>query len=283
MFDLACVEDPRNNCTKIVAPKSKTDMSTGTGALTGIPFGWTTTFRYQAIYNFDEHNNLGTSSWTVNELCVREGKGAEVVDAQLPAIRIKLSNTTAAPDSLSTTYANNVKTTEVTFFEGSATWSSSAGTDPTVFDLCFVANGNQDFTFKPSEENILMEVQMFQGSSLLLFLEADTEHDGLWSTDSAAAPEGSINPRNPVTKFDMCETDTDPDPDSCTYFVNPKMFTDQDSTFPSQPFPFSATEPFRYQTIHGFDEYAFNNNPYAYMNVQELCFREADGAWIVVC
>ena len=89
--------------------------------------------------------------------------------ADIPSVRIKLSVATAAPNFMSGTFADNRDSaTEVTYYEGSATWSSPPGIDPAVFDLCFTPNDPNyplGFAFKPwNNARILLDVEMLEGA-----------------------------------------------------------------------------------------------------------------------
>jgi hypothetical protein len=97
----------------------------------------------------------------------------------IPDIQINLSTTRAAPDHLSTTFANNVGNDDAVVFNRGALSLSSADIGPVLgpkeFDI--VINLSTPFLFNFSKGNLLLDVRVFVGGFTTTFDAENTVGD----------------------------------------------------------------------------------------------------------
>ena len=123
----------------------------------------------------------------------------------IPDIQINLSTTSAAPDHLSTTFANNVGNDDtVVFNRGSLSLSSThtgAVTGPKEFNI--IINLSTHFLFNLSHGNLLLDVRVFTGGFTTAFDAENTVGDCIsrvFSTNVNAST-GFADTIGLVTKF----------------------------------------------------------------------------------
>src|SRR5262249_21659069 len=84
----------------------------------------------------------------------------------IPNIQINLSTTSATPDGLSATFANNVGSDDTVVFSGSLSLSSAftgPPGGPKAFDI--IINLQTPFLYNPSAGNLLLDVRNFSGGT----------------------------------------------------------------------------------------------------------------------
>ena len=91
-----------------------------------------TSMRYQQVYLGSE-----VGSGTITEIRLRQAAGEGAFGpTNITGVTITLSSTTAAPDGLSATFANNIGADVTTVFSGNLSLSSAAcGAGPCLFDI----------------------------------------------------------------------------------------------------------------------------------------------------
>jgi len=96
----------------------------------------------------------------------------------LPSIQINLSNTSAVPDGLSTTFATNLGANDTQVYSGALSLSSlNTGGPPKNFDI--VITLQTPFLYIPANGNILMDVRNFGAGTTALFDAAFTNGDSI--------------------------------------------------------------------------------------------------------
>ncbi len=164
--------------TTIVAPNN---LATTEGdASNGFPFnisdstiveGGLASQRYQQVYAASEFDTLGGLELLITQILFRpDATFGTAFSSVLPNIQINLSTTSAAPNGLSTTFANNVGSDDKVVFSGplslsSANTGSAAG--PKNFDI--VINLMNPFRYNPSAGSLLLDVRNFGGGTTTLF------------------------------------------------------------------------------------------------------------------
>ena len=124
--------------------------------------------RFQQVYSASEFTSFG-GSFSITELRFRPnaqgGSAGHAFSETLPAIQIDLSTTSAQPDALSTTFANNVGADDRIVFSGPLTLSSAftgPASGPKDFDI--VIHLQTAFFYNPLLGNLLFDVRFPDGS-----------------------------------------------------------------------------------------------------------------------
>jgi hypothetical protein len=161
----------------IVVPNAQTAVEGNTN--NDFPFGCSSfsSMRYQQVYLGSE-----VGSGTITQIAFRQDgvSGGAFGPTTINGITITLSSTSAAPDGLSTTFANNVGADVTTVFTGNLTLSSAAcpGAGPCPFDI--VIPLQTPFSFNPAGGlNLLLDVTIPTCVSITIF-------DAQQSTDSVS-------------------------------------------------------------------------------------------------
>jgi hypothetical protein len=164
--------------TTVVVPNN---LATTEGdASNGFPFnigdptivnGGLASQRYQQVYAASEFDTLGGLELVITQILFRpDATFGKAFSSVLPDIQINLSTTSAAPNSMSTTFANNVGSDDKVVFSGPLSLSSAntgpAG-GPKNFDI--VINLMNPFRYNPSAGSLLLDVRNFGGGTTTLF------------------------------------------------------------------------------------------------------------------
>ena len=164
--------------TTVVSPNN---LATTEGdASNGFPFnigdptivnGGLASQRYQQVYAASEFDTLGGLELVITQILFRpDATFGKAFSSVLPDIQINLSTTSAAPNSMSTTFANNVGSDDKVVFSGPLSLSS-ANTGPAAgpknFDI--VINLMNPFRYNPSAGSLLLDVRNFGGGTTTLF------------------------------------------------------------------------------------------------------------------
>lgn len=134
-----------------------------------IPLFGLSSQRYQQVYGSSQ---FGVGPVLITQIAFRPdaGSSGNAFSSTLPSIRIDLSTTSAAPDALSSTFANNVGADDQIVFPTGPLSLSSADTGP--------AGGPKDFDiiiniipflYDPGLGNLLMDVRNFLGGATTQF------------------------------------------------------------------------------------------------------------------
>lgn len=118
----------------------------------------TRTIRYQQVYSAAE---FAPGVYVITQIAFRAEPWDTPFTGTTGTLQIDFSTTSAAPDALSTTFANNLGADNTTVFSGH--WALSTANDGS-FDL--VLNLDQPFTYNPANGNLLMDVRNFGGGTI---------------------------------------------------------------------------------------------------------------------
>jgi len=157
--------------------------------------------RYQQVY-------LGpqVGSGTITEIRFRQdgGNGAAFGPTTINGITITLSSTSAAPDGLSATFANNVGADVTTVFSGNLTLSSAAcGAGPCPFDIVIPLQTTFPFN-AGSGPNLLLDVTIPTCVTTTPFDAQNTIGDSVSranDTNSGSSTATTVDSLGLVTQF----------------------------------------------------------------------------------
>jgi hypothetical protein len=175
-----------------------------------------TSQRYQQVYAASE---FGSVPVLITGIAFRpDAQFGGAFSAILSNVQIDLSTTTAAPDSLSATFSNNIGADVTTVRSGSLPLSSSftgpAG-GPKDFDI--VIPFTTPFLYDPTLGNLLLDVRNFSSGTTTTF-DAEASIDSisrLFSLDGVGATSGLLDTSGVVTKFQVSgSTPAVPEPSS---------------------------------------------------------------------
>ena len=116
-------------------------------------------WRYQQVYGAADFARLGSSMMVTGLTLVGSLTGNYCqYDVTLPNVQINLSTTTAAPDSLSPVFANNVGTDAITVLSGSLHITFNPITGDSGINIAFPSA----FYYDPTRGNLLMDIRSWQ-------------------------------------------------------------------------------------------------------------------------
>jgi hypothetical protein len=162
--------------------------------------------RYQQVYGSGDFSAIPGGGY-ITQILFRPDAGVHgsAFTSTLSYVFIQLSTTSAGPDGLSTTYANNIGADAATVYSGSLALSSAdtgPANGPKDFDI--VINLKTPFFYNPARGNLLMDVWNYDGGSSTYF-------DAVWTSGDAVsrvytflgynATSGSTDSAGLVTKF----------------------------------------------------------------------------------
>jgi hypothetical protein len=168
------------------------------------PFG-AGSMRYQQVFKSTDFVSL-TGPARITQITFRpDFQLGSAFSATLPNVRIDLSTTSAAPDALSTAFANNVGGDDTTVFSGALPLSSAKtgpAAGPKDFDI--VINLTTPFVYDRSAGNLLLDVRNFSGGTTTTFDAQTTVGDTVsrvWVSDVNAATGQTPDTEGLVTRF----------------------------------------------------------------------------------
>jgi hypothetical protein len=183
-----------------------------------------TSQRYQQVY---ASSQFPTGIDEITQIAFRpDASVGSPFSSTLPNIEIDLSTTSAAPDGLSSTFANNVGPDNTVVHSGSLTLSSAftglAG-GPKDFDI--IINLSTPFSYNPALGNLLLDVRNFGGGATTFFDAQNTLGDSI-SRVNTVSPNNvnspTANGAGPtvglVTRFTISNTSV-PEPASLALLV----------------------------------------------------------------
>jgi hypothetical protein len=188
-----------SSATTIVAPNS---LATVEGnANNGFPFNITefnlSSQRYQQVFAASEFLSLSGPQLLTQIAFRPDAEGGAAFSSTISSIQINLSTTSAAPDGLSTTFADNVGVDNTVVFSGALSLSSAftgPAAGPKDFDI--VINFQVPFLYDPTAGNLLLDVRNFSGGTTTQF---DAEFSGSDPVSRTASISGGVN--SPTADF----------------------------------------------------------------------------------
>src|SRR5579864_4363053 len=172
---LACVIAPRSQASSIVAPNANLNVdgnSNNVAPFSAGLFGAGPTERYQQVYAASQFAAAG-STFDIGAIAFRldAGDASGFESDTYPSIQIDLSTTTFGPNTLSSTFANNIGADDQVVYDGSLTLSGSGGQNPNPFNL--IVNLQTPFLYTRSQGNLLLDIRIKQaGNGFLAALDA---------------------------------------------------------------------------------------------------------------
>jgi hypothetical protein len=160
--------------------------------------------RYQQVYASTEFAALSGPAFITQLLFRPDAVFGFAFSSTLPDIQIDLSETHAAPNALSTTYANNVGADDTVVYARGSLSLSSADTGPAggpkTFDI--VINLTTSFLYNPLAGNLLLDVRNFGGGQTTDF-DSERAIDGSSRLvdENVAGAAGSADSVALVTEF----------------------------------------------------------------------------------
>jgi hypothetical protein len=160
--------------------------------------------RYQQVYASTEFAALSGPALITQLLFRPDAVFGFAFSSTLPDIQIDLSETHAAPDAMSTTFANNVGADDTVVYARGSLSLSSADTGPAGgpknFDI--VINLTTPFLYNPLAGNLLLDVRNFGGGQTTDFdAERATDGSSRVLNESVAGATGSADSVALVTEF----------------------------------------------------------------------------------
>jgi hypothetical protein len=126
--------------------------------------------RYQQVYGASDFSALSGPGLITQILFRPDATFGAAFTSIAPNVQIDLSTTSAAPDGLSTTFADNVGANDTVVFAGALTLSSAfvgpAG-GPKDFDITISLL--TPFLYDPAAGNLLLDVRNFAGATTTFF------------------------------------------------------------------------------------------------------------------
>lgn len=162
MGALACTLAPQLEANSIVVPNG---LETTSGNINNlIPFsagrfGIGSSVQYQQVYAASQFGSPGSET-DIGSIAFRLASG----DAPGPfsdtysSFQVELSETPAAPNALSTTFASNLGADNTVVYSGPLTVTGGGGQNPNPFDL--VINLQKPFLYNSSMGNLLLDIQV---------------------------------------------------------------------------------------------------------------------------
>lgn len=146
--------------TVIVSPNTLTSAEGNNGFK--IPFS-NPPARYQQIHSATEFGALAEPG-IVTQIALRANTNAAVFSVQIPSVEIRLSTSTAEPDSISGTFADNAGPDETLVYAGALDFASSqTGAGPRPFNLLIPIT--EPFVYDPTAGNLLFDVTVLSNPS----------------------------------------------------------------------------------------------------------------------
>jgi hypothetical protein len=211
LFLVSCFAVGTASAVTVVVPNSMAILE-GDG-VNAFPFNISARFppipsmRYQQVFQSSEFSAFGGPA-LITQIAFRpDAVFGNAFSSFLPSVRIDISTTSAAPDTLSSTFASNVGADDRTVYSGSLPLSSAftgfAG-GPKTFDI--VINLATPFFYNPAAGNLLLDVRNFGGGSTTFFdaqIASERSYLRAFSTVTGSVddPSGDADSTGLVTRF----------------------------------------------------------------------------------
>jgi len=184
-------------CFTIVVPDSLEDVDGNSHMGGTYPDG----MRYQQVYDASQFTALSGSDW-ITHVHLRPDQDNGEPFASTMDIEFRLSTTSAGPDSLSTTFADNIGPDETVVFSGQWVLSSSdTGPGPRDFDIELALT--TPFAYDPSVGNLLIDVFLYSAFDCTDIDAEATAGDSVSAVQNSDifSPTGQIATNGLVTQF----------------------------------------------------------------------------------
>jgi hypothetical protein len=191
----------------VVVPNS---LASNEGSINnGLPFNISpgTSTRYQQVYAASEFSAL-QEPMLIKKIRFRPDAAVGSFSATLADVQINLSTTHSGPNSLSTTFTNNIGPDDTVVFPRGPLALSSLATGPVggpkAFDI--VITLARPFFYDPTLGNLLLEVRNFAGGFTTQFDAHFSSSDPIarmWIFNSLGSPTGFTDTVGMVTAFDF--------------------------------------------------------------------------------
>jgi hypothetical protein len=175
--------------------------------------------RYQQVYSSSEFSSLG-GPLLITAIAFRpDGGSGDPFSTTLLDIQINLSTTSGVPDSLSSTFANNVGADDtIVYARGSLALSSAdTGVGPRDFDI--VITFTTPFLYDPTQGNLLLDVRNFGGGTTTQFdahLAFDSTSRAYFGNVNGTT--GTADNSGLVTQFLTSSSEPVPEPTTLSIF-----------------------------------------------------------------
>lgn len=160
---------PSTRADVVVAPNA--NESVAGGGDNRFPFLVDPGMRYQQVFDASQFASLAGPQY-ITQFALRNGIFVSTAfSATIADIVIRLSTTDAAPDALSTTFADNLGADATVVYDGSLTISSTDAAGPgntKVFDV--IVTLETPFLYDPGLGNLLLDVQNISGADAFVEL-----------------------------------------------------------------------------------------------------------------
>ena len=149
--------------------------------------------RYQQVYAASQFSVLSSEGEAITQIAFRADATSPMFAAAVSSLQINLSTTSATPDSLSTTFANNVGANDkIVFGPAPFLFSSAIGPMPGPKPFDIVVPLTSPFFYKPSDGNLLLDIRSVGGSTEISLDAQDTTGDSIGRQYSSIV-NGNLN------------------------------------------------------------------------------------------
>ncbi len=149
--------------------------------------------RYQQVYAASQFSSLNSAGESITHIAFRADATSPVFAAAVSSLQINLSTTAATPDSLSTTFANNVGANDkIVFGPAPFLFSSALGPMPGPKPFDVVVPLTSPFLYKPSAGNLLLDIRSVGGNTAISLDAQDTTGDSIGRQYSSVV-NGNLN------------------------------------------------------------------------------------------
>lgn len=143
----------------LVVPNEWTAVQGDTGNL--LPLFSAQPIRYQQVFDASQFSRLNPGGGLINRIAFR-GHGPGVpFTGTVAQLQVNLSTTQKSPDSLSSTFADNVGPDDTQVFSSPLQTAVTFTGDPKNFDV--VVNFTTPFFYNPAKGNLLLDIRNSQG------------------------------------------------------------------------------------------------------------------------
>ncbi len=152
----------------VVVPNALTDVDPPGATANRFPLLVTGGIRYQQVYAASEFASFGGPQ-TITQIAFRPDAifGSPAFTANIANIEVRLSTTSANPDGLSPTFANNLGADNTLVFSGPLTITSNFAPGPgNTRDFDVIIPLQTPFTFNPALGNLLLDVRNLSGTNI---------------------------------------------------------------------------------------------------------------------
>jgi hypothetical protein len=180
----------------LVAPNSLANVEGSDN--NGFPF-WPVganppSMRYQQVYASSEFASLLPAGALITHIAFRGDAPAAAFSVTIPSVQVNLSTTTASPDGMSTTFANNVGPDDMVAFGPAPlpmrTPYGSLSPGPKPFDA--VITLDTPFYYNPARGNLLLDVRSIGGNTIISLDAQDLLGDAIGRQYSSVS-SGNLN------------------------------------------------------------------------------------------